>query len=56
MTSIRAARTAAVLVCALAALLLPSMAAGTAQDQAVRTEAAAQTGTGDLGTDDFGWQ
>ncbi|MGW8764660.1 hypothetical protein ACWGN5_19350 [Streptomyces sp. NPDC055815] len=59
MTSTRIARTTAVLVCAVAALLLPSVAAEAAQDQPVQISASAQTATGTgtgTGTDDFGWQ
>ncbi|MFF9853757.1 hypothetical protein [Streptomyces litmocidini] len=55
MTSIRATRTAAVLVCALAALLLPTVTTESAPDQAVRAAAPTQAVT-DPGTDDFGWQ
>ncbi|MFF8379653.1 hypothetical protein ACF07V_26390 [Streptomyces sp. NPDC015661] len=61
MISTRIARTTAVVVCSLAALLLPAVAAQAAQDQPVdRIEASAQPATGDTGTgtgtDDFGWQ
>ncbi|MER5206785.1 hypothetical protein [Streptomyces sp. NPDC002825] len=53
-SSIRPVRTTAVLVCALAALLLPTVAAEAAQDTVV----SAQSVTGDTGTgtNDFGWQ
>ncbi|MFI0929309.1 hypothetical protein ACH4TP_36155 [Streptomyces sp. NPDC021012] len=56
-SSIRPVRTTAVLVCALAALLLPAAAAEAAQDQPAPTVASAQPVTGTVtGTDDFGWQ
>ncbi|MEU6624338.1 hypothetical protein ABZ926_26665 [Streptomyces litmocidini] len=55
MTRIRATRTAAVLVCSLAALLLSTVTTESAPDRSVRAAAPTQTVT-DPVTNDFGWQ
>ncbi|MFE0701520.1 hypothetical protein [Streptomyces sp. NPDC058872] len=57
MISTRIARTTAVLVCALAALLLPSAVTASAQEHAVSTGATAQPlGDTVAVAADFGWQ